>query len=297
MESEFIDWLNTQLSQQSAEDCGIGDDCAVLPAASATAIQVISTDSIVDQVHFDTRIHTPAEIGHKALAVNLSDIAAMGATPTYAVVSLIIPNHWKLELVKELYLGILDLADTFRTQIVGGDFNRHAGPLTVSITILGNATSTELKYRSGTKYGDAIYVSGPLGGSIHGHHISFQPQIALGLELAKCPAVHAITDITDGLVIDLASLLTDALGAELNEDAIPLRDTIANRSDAIHSALYDGEDFELLFTVAPEFELDFNSTAQPTSIQRIGTINDSGEITLVASDGQIRQLSKKGYQH
>lgn len=297
MESEFIDWLNTQLSQQSAEDCGIGDDCAVLPAASATAIQVISTDSIVDQVHFDTRIHTPAEIGHKALAVNLSDIAAMGATPSYAVVSLIIPNHWKLELVKELYLGILDLADTFRTQIVGGDFNRHAGPLTVSITILGNATSTELKYRSGTKYGDALYVSGPLGGSIHGHHISFQPQIALGLELAKCPAVHAITDITDGLVIDLASLLTDALGAELNEDAIPLRDTIANRSDAIHCALYDGEDFELLFTVAPEFELDFNSTAQPTSIQRIGTINDSGEITLVASDGQIRQLSKKGYQH
>ncbi|MBK96871.1 MAG: thiamine-monophosphate kinase [Planctomycetaceae bacterium] len=297
MESEFIDWLNTQLSQQSAEDCGIGDDCAVLPAASATAIQVISTDSIVDQVHFDTRIHTPAEIGHKALAVNLSDIAAMGATPSYAVVSLIIPNHWKLELVKELYLGILDLADTFRTQIVGGDFNRHAGPLTVSITILGNATSTELKYRSGTKYGDAIYVSGPLGGSIHGHHISFQPQIALGLELAKCLAVHAITDITDGLVIDLASLLTDALGAELNEDAIPLRDTIAKRSDAIHCALYDGEDFELLFTVAPEFELDFNSTAQPTSIQRIGTINDSGEITLVASDGQIRQLSKKGYQH
>ena len=297
MESEFIDWLNTQLSQQSAEDCGIGDDCAVLPAASATAIQVISTDSIVDQVHFDTRIHTPAEIGHKALAVNLSDIAAMGATPTYAVVSLIIPNHWKLELVKELYLGILGLADTFRTQIVGGDFNRHAGPLTVSITILGNATSTELKYRSGTEYGDALYVSGPLGGSIHGHHISFQPQIALGLELAKCPSVHAITDITDGLVIDLASLLTDALGAELNEDAIPLRDTIANRSDAIHCALYDGEDFELLFTVAPEFELYFNSTAQPTSIQRIGTINDSGEITLVASDGQIRQLSKKGYQH
>ena len=147
MEQQFLTWLKTRLALQTKDETGIGDDCAVVHSLPESS-HVVSTDIIVDQVHFDVSRHSPHMIGRKAIAVNLSDIAAMGASPDYAVVSLVIPMHWNLTQVQELYEGLLQLATEFSTEIIGGDFNRHEGPLAISVTIMGHQTSDGLKYRN-----------------------------------------------------------------------------------------------------------------------------------------------------
>ncbi len=296
MEQQFLAWLKTRLAHQSEVVAGIGDDCAVIHNPPDSS-HVVSTDVIVDLVHFDVSKHSPHMIGRKALAVNLSDIAAMGATPGYAVVSLIIPMGWNLIQVQELYEGLLQLASEFNTEIIGGDFNRHDGPLTISVTIMGHQTPDALKYRNTALVGDDIYVTGPLGGSILGHHLQFTPRIETGLELSLHPSVHAMTDITDGLVIDLHSMLNAKQGALLFADSIPLRSEIKEDSDALPRALYDGEDFELLFTASPQFTPADLTSNNHHDIYKIGVIQQDEGISLKDSTPNITKLSLHGYEH
>ena len=205
MEQQFLTWLKTRVALQSQEVTGIGDDCAIVHNLPESP-QVVSTDIIVDQVHFDVSSHSPHMIGRKALAVNLSDIAAMGATPDYALVSLIIPMHWNLTQVQELYEGILQLATEFNIEIIGGDFNRHEGPLTISVTIMGHQTSDALKYRDTALVGDDIYVTGhkriqvDLGDSVIGFPDSSNviwPSLVSGICAMSITAKIAITKRTN----------------------------------------------------------------------------------------------------
>ena len=149
MEAEFIRWLKATLPQQSRTQAGIGDDCSTMDLAPDLT-PVITTDALVDQVHFDIRSQSLRVIGRKSLAVNLSDIAAMGATPVYAVVSLISPRNFKLSDLQELYTGILTVAEESGTLIIGGDFNSYDGPLIVSITAIGTVPRADIKYRFGS---------------------------------------------------------------------------------------------------------------------------------------------------
>ncbi|MBA62558.1 MAG: thiamine-phosphate kinase [Planctomycetaceae bacterium] len=296
MEAEFLRWLKTTLQLQTQTHPGIGDDCSTL-VLEPHLTPVITTDSLVDQVHFDTA-HQPLEqIGWKSLAVNLSDIAAMGATPSYAVVSLITPATYSLAELQTLYKGILSLAMETGTQIVGGDFNSHRGPLTIGLTVIGQASPSQLKYRFATKETDRIFITGPLGRSIEGHHLNFTPCLAEGRILASFPAVHSITDVTDGLVIDLNSILPDGLGAILDADRIPCRNPSNDPHSDIQHALFDGEDFELLFTVDSEFDIKDLTAALPRDIYEIGAVNSNNRISIKYNDNNIQQLDITGYEH
>jgi len=296
MEAEFLSWLKKTLQLQTNNQPGIGDDCASMQF-DRNCTPLITTDALVDRVHFDLREHTLDQIGWKSLAVNLSDLAAMGATSKYAVVSLVVPDIFSMGNLQLLYHGILTLATETETLIVGGDFNTHQGPLTICITAIGEAVPAHTKYRFTSQPGDRIYVTGPLGKSILGHHLSFTPCLLEGSLLAASSHVHALTDITDGLVIDLHSILPDNLGAVLYAESIPCREPKDDTSADLRRALYDGEDFELLFTVMPDADLGDLTRDLPRAIYEIGMVDDNNQISLQHGNREQEVLNVTGYEH
>ena len=296
MEAEFIRWLKSTLPQQSPTNGGIGDDCSTMDF-NIDSTPVITTDALVDQVHFNVKSQPLDLIGRKSLAVNLSDIAAMGATPVYAVVSLITPGHFTLADLQELYTGMITLAQETGTEIIGGDFNSHDGPLTISITAIGTASRSEIKYRFTTQVNDRIFVTGPLGRSLDGHHLTFSPRLIEGSILARYPDVHSVTDITDGLVVDLDAVLTGDLGAMLQAASIPCRHPTGNSKADTSHAFYDGEDFELLFTVGAQADIGALTESLPHDIYEIGVVNQTNIIQLELQDGSKKTLGITGYEH
>ena len=296
MEADFIRRLKNTLPQQSPTHAGIGDDCSTMEF-KGDSTPVITTDALVDQVHFDVKSQPLDLIGRKSLAVNLSDIAAMGATPVYALVSLIVPKIFTISDLQELFSGMITLAQETGTEIIGGDFNSHDGPLTVSITAIGAVSPSCIKYRFTTEVNDKIFVTGPLGRSLTGHHLTFSPRLIEGSVLATYPDVHAVTDITDGLLVDLDSVLTGNLGATLQAASIPCRQPTDDPEDDISHALYDGEDFELLFTVGSQADIRPLTEALPYDIYEIGVVNQSNLIQLELEDGNTETLVITGYEH
>ena len=296
MEAEFLSWLKKTLKLQTNNEPGIGDDCASMQF-DVNCTPLITTDALVDCVHFDLREHSLDQVGWKSLAVNLSDLAAMGASSKYAVVSLVIPDTFSMADLKLLYRGILTLASQTDTLVIGGDFNTHQGPLTICITAIGQAVPIHTKYRFASQPGDRIYVTGPLGKSILGHHLSFTPRLVEGALLAGSSHVHALTDITDGLVIDLHSILSRNLGAVLYAESIPCREPTDGTSADLRRALYDGEDFELLFTVNPDADLGDLTKDLPGAIYEIGIVNESNHISLQYANSAQEILNVTGYEH
>ncbi len=277
MELELIDHLRRTLPGADHVLVGPGDDAAVL-AWQHRADVVLSVDMVMDGVDFRLEEIAPQRAGRKALAVNLSDLAAMAALPVAAVVSLALPRRGGLELAKQLYEGMVPLAQEFGVAIVGGDTNAWDAPLAVSVTVLGTTTDRGALRRGGARPGDRLLVTGPLGGSILGHHLDFTPRVREALWLAQQAELHAGIDISDGLALDLARLCQESgCGAELFADQIPISDAArrlaatpnepvqraaqqqpAQRAGLgllprpLAHALADGEDFELLLAVAPE---------------------------------------------
>jgi thiamine-monophosphate kinase len=202
----------------------------------------------MDDVDFRVSEVGPWRVGRKAMAVNLSDIAAMAAVPTAAVVSVVLPKSCGQDFAQELYRGLRERADEFQVPIVGGDTNSWAGGLVITVTVLGEVTSRGPVLRSGAKVGDTIFVTGPLGGSLAGHHLDFVPRIREALLLHQHCDLHAMIDLSDGLSSDLHHICqASGVGAVLHADALPRR----SNSGTIAAALNDGEDFELAFTVGP----------------------------------------------
>jgi thiamine-monophosphate kinase len=297
MEREFIEWLKTTLDGQTNTIPGIGDDAAVFTAPPEMK-QLLTSDCLVDEVHFDVSSTSLNLIGRKCVAASISDIAAMCGTPKYVIISIVAPRSFSLDDLKYLYEGMLSISDAYSCSIIGGDFISHDGPLTINVTILGLGNQNQLRFRFATETTDSIFVSGSLGGSRDGHHLTFEPRVELGIALGGNPAVHSLTDITDGLVIDLHSILTAGnYGATLIESDIPISPHLANDKSAIAAALYDGEDFELLFTASSEYQGHLENIPGNVAITKIGYIIQDPQILLMTESGDTTCLDVRGYSH
>jgi len=177
-EFDFIDWVKSQQTPSPFVPTPVGDDLAVLKW-SASDLLLVGADQVIDGVHFDSAVHTPRQIGKKAMNRNLSDCAAMACLPAAAVVTVALPKGTSIEYAKALYLGLKEAADVFECPIVGGDTSTWQGKLLMSVTILGNSAGVKPITRDGAKPGDVLYVTGALGGSIAGRHLSFEPRVHL----------------------------------------------------------------------------------------------------------------------
>lgn len=286
---------------------GAGDDCAVLDPGAADHLILFKTDAVVAGVHFSTDA-PPEKIGHKALGRCLSDIAAMAGTPTAALITLGLPREFDPAFVERIYTGIRALADQHGVAIVGGETTTNPERILISISLLGLVPRGRLLLRSGAKAGDAIFVTGELGGSLAGRHLEFEPRLAEARWLAEHFSVHALMDISDGLAGDLRHILeASAVGAELLKSAIPVSRAAklaakghSSAKPAIAAALTDGEDFELLFTVAASDAVPlldaWKKQFPKLHLSCIGRIIAGEGITLRDKDG-IRKLNANGYVH
>jgi len=224
----------------------VGDDCAVIGGPRDPEWRLLKTDAIIEGVHF-LPTHDPRKIGWKAFARAVSDIAAMGGEPREALVTLAIPPEREVAWIKALYAGLRKCAKQFGVEIVGGETSRSPGALFISIALTGVVKRQHCVTRGGGKNGDALFVTGRLGGSIAGKHLSFQPRLAEAQWLVANFRVHAMMDLSDGMGADLPRLAkASALGWELFEDKLPL-----TKNCTAKNAISDGEDYELLFAISP----------------------------------------------
>ena len=300
-ETELIQRLTQDLPADSSVLTGPGDDCAVLDWSGSKLL--FKTDAIVEGIHFE-RDTPPEAIGRKALARALSDIAAMSGTPTHALITLGVHADMEPSFIEAVYQGLRDCAREHHVNIVGGE-TTSLSQLTLSISLIGKASKPIL--RTGSAVGDAIFVSGELGGSLAGHHLNFDPRLKEARWLSDQDIVHAMIDLSDGLATDLRHLLSDQTGAELLTRALPIRRAAKDRArdnpsgkTALLAALTDGEDYELLFTVSSKDAvplLDGWKSAFPeTPLHCIGKITDQPGIAL-RDDKGVKPLTLHGYDH
>ncbi len=302
-EARFIAWLRVRFPRRAGVETGIGDDAAVVSGAGAR--WVVTTDMILEGTHFDLAREPIGWVGEKALNVNVSDVAAMGCVPRFAVAAIGLRRGLGVKAAKALVAGIARAARASRVELVGGDTNSHAGGLVVAITLLGVAPrGTRPILRSGARPGDAVCVTGTLGGSILGKHLRFAPRVAAALALRRAACVHAMIDLSDGLSTDLGHVLEESgVGARIEADRLPVSAAarkLARRSgrSSLDHALHDGEDFELLFTV-PQREarhVDGRSFGG-VRVTRIGTITREPGAWIEGPQGAKARLLPHGYQH
>jgi len=275
---------------------GIGDDTAVLSLGKGPGEKFVlfTTDMIVEDVHF-TRAMPASAIGRKALACNISDVAAMGGVPKFAVVSLGVPPFLEIRFVSELYQGINRLARRFGIGVVGGDTVK-SQKIILSVALIGEVQREHLVTRAGARAGDVIFVTGPLGRSFEtDKHLSFMPRIAESQFLVKHFGPSAMIDISDGLASDLGHIVESSHGgACLYEERIP-----KTPGATLKEALTDGEDFELLFTLSNEQgQRLLKLKNKKFRFYPIGEIVAQKEkITLMDSQGRKRNVTMKGFEH
>lgn len=305
MESELIAHLRRRLPAHPLVRLGLGDDAAVLRMADVDDC-VMTVDLLTDQVDFELSKIDPRRVGRKALAVNLSDLAAMAAEPLAAVVALALPRSGGMDLAVAIYEGMLPLAAEYDLPIVGGDTNSWDGPLAISVTLLGRVTGRGPLVRGGALPGDRILLTGPFGGSILGHHLDFQPRVAEALLLAERYELHAGIDASDGLSTDLAHLAAESgCGAELHTASVPIADDarrlaekLSDGSTPLDHALGDGEDFELILAVPPH-EAGRMIADHPLDVMLydVGQFVAAPGLWQVDAGGRRRPLSRTGYRH
>ena len=304
-EWKLIDWIRerTRLDPR-AVPLGPGDDMAIVRLAGESEC-LITVDALVEGTHFDLAKATPREVGYKALAVSLSDAAAMAALPVCAVAWVTLPNGRDMAFAKEISRGLADAAQRFDCPIVGGDIVSGEAPLSVGTALVARADGVEPVRRSGAKAGDRLFVTGELGGSVLGRHLSFVPRIAEARILARTVMLHAMIDLSDGLSTDLGHLCEESrTGAEVGAEAVPIsadaqRLSEADGRPALEHALNDGEDFELLFAVGPEDgeRLAAKNPLGGIRLTRIGRVTENRETTLVRADGRREPLEPRGWEH
>ena len=256
-EFELIAQLTRSLAGNPTVLTGAGDDCAVLDLGLPGRCLLLKTDAVVEGIHF-LPTAPPEQIGHKALARCLSDVAAMGGKGVAALITLGLPNGFDPAFVQKIYDGMNALALKHGVAIVGGETTTNPERLLLSVALLGEVAKGKAILRAGAKAGDAIFVTGELGGSIVKKHLEFEPRLAQGQWLAEQFSVHAMIDISDGLANDLQHILKAShVGAELLAKSIPISREARVRAKnngadktPLAAALGDGEDFELLFTIA-----------------------------------------------
>jgi thiamine-monophosphate kinase len=250
----------------------------------------------------------PEKIGHKALGRCLSDIAAMAGTPTAALITLALPREFDPGFIKGVYAGINSLAERYQAAIAGGETTTNPDRLLISVAMLGTVTKGKCVLRSGAKAGDAIFVTGELGGSLAARHLEFEPRLHEARWLAEHFNIHSMIDVSDGLAGDLRHLLrANQLGAELHSDSIPISRTARLQARAESSAkppllaaLTDGEDFELLFTVASQEAVPlldaWKKQFPQLKLTCIGKISAAPGVAIRDKQG-VKPLTVHGYTH
>jgi len=304
---------------------GIGDDAAVVEPDRG-ALSVITTDAMVDGVHFDRAFSPMDAVGGKVLAVNLSDLAAMGAVPRHALLSLALPDTLPLTDVDALLDGLLAVAARFRTALVGGNITRSPGPLYLDVTAVGSVRRRRVLTRAGARPGDDLYVSGELGGAAAGlswmrdgmpnqppevamedcrrRYLCPEPRVRLGTQLGRNRAARACIDLSDGLADAIRQLSrVRGVGAKIDAALIPIAPgarhwSEAHDADPILAAMTGGEDYELLFAASPKMRRRVavaRRLAGKLSVTRIGEITKDPALVLVR-DGRAAEFPA-GYEH
>jgi thiamine-monophosphate kinase len=299
-EFDYIDWVRRQTPGHPRVLIGPGDDTAALHFRG-DAPCLATTDMLLDGSCFRLAEAGPRLVGRKAMAVNLSDIAAMAGLPRFALVSVGLPRAGGRAIAEELYHGLREMADDFDTVLVGGDTNSWDGPLAISVTLLGEASERGPVRRNGARPGDWLLVTGPLGGSIRGKHLTFTPRVREALALHALAPLHAMIDISDGLAADVFHICRESrCGAVLRAETIPIAAEARAEQDgrsALEHALADGEDFELVFAVAAEHACRLLA-AQPVpgiTLFHIGECVPDG--LWLEQGGQRTLLEPQGYVH
>lgn len=308
----------------AAGQTGIGDDAAVLPLGKGQSL-LVTVDTLVEGVHFERAFSSPAALGRKSLAVSLSDIAAMGGTPRWFVLSLGAPARTPVRVVRELYRGMLALARRADVHLVGGDTVASPAGLTVSITLLGTAAPNEVVYRSGARPGDLVCVSGTLGDAALGLALlrrdpgrwrttrparrlcAPEARVALGRELGRARIATAMIDISDGLVQDLGHIArASGVGARVHLDRLPLSRSFRTHCPACTENFWEpvlsgGEDYELLCTVPPRRRVQLEQAAARagTPVTCIGEITASapGSVIVSGPGGEPVETRRTGFTH
>ncbi len=298
-ELALIDWIRQQAKSATGLQVGIGDDAAVWQVGGKSLL--LTTDMLMEDVDFRLSETSATLIGRKAMAVNLSDIAAMAGRPLVALVAVALPKERGFEFARELHQGMQSIAEEFGVAIIGGDTNTWNKPLVVTVTLIGEATDRGAVRRSGAKPGDWLFVTGSLGGSIQGKHLSFTPRIREALALHEVVDLHAMIDLSDGLSADLHHILDESgVGATLFAESIPISDIARQLTDGrspLEHALSDGEDFELLFSVSAEDGRRLVAGASAVSTTHIGQIESVSGCQLRTPDGLLVPLSRSGWEH
>jgi thiamine-monophosphate kinase len=298
-EFDYIAWLRARTPADPRVLIGPGDDCAALAPQARELL--VTTDMLMDGTDFVVAEVGPRRAGRKAMAANLSDIAAMAGVPVAVVVSVALPRGAGRQFPEQLYLGLRDVADAFNVPVVGGDTNSWAGPLVISVTALGVATGRGPVRRAGARPGDWVFVTGPLGGSILGRHLDFTPRVREALALHAAVELHAMCDISDGLAADLNHILQESgCGAVLAADAVPVAPAAVELSRTsgqtpLRHALGDGEDFELVFTVSPTDGAKLLREPPVPGLVKVGECVASG--LWLEADGQREPLEPTGWVH
>jgi thiamine-monophosphate kinase len=299
---------------------GIGDDAAVVEPAR-NLLEVLTTDCQVEGVHFDQTFVGASDIGHKALAVNLSDLAAMGAAPRVALLSLVLPPAMPVASVDAIVDGLTALAARARISIVGGNIARSTGPLIVDVTATGTVHRRRVLLRGGGRPGDDLYVTGTIGGAAAGlrrlfaaeasppsreerdalvtdpcvmRYLRPEPRTRFGLLLGRNRAARACVDLSDGLADGLRQIGdASGLGAVVEVDALPVED-----GATLRDALEGGEDYELLFAVSPRMRSRLRNARRLASdlrVTRIGRLT-SDRAMLLNRNGRTEELPS-GFEH
>ena len=302
---------------------GIGDDAAVLRPIPSGEYLVITTDMLLEGVDFRPEWTTPHRLGCKSIAVNMSDLAAMGARPLFFTVSLAVPSTISSRWILDFYDGLSEPAHSMGAQLIGGDLSHTGNGIVISVTALGQSVGRKILYRSGGRTGDLLYVTGVLGRSAAGLkllkdgcvrprlrsqkealrvHQSPEPRCDAGQWLAQSGLVHCMMDLSDGLSTDLPRMCeSSGLGAEIHLNDLPVfPESKSWDCDPVDMALHGGEDFELLFAV-PNTHMDLLEKRYPSNLPRITRIGkmtrDVGKVWVMESGEPRRLLQNRGYDH
>jgi thiamine-monophosphate kinase len=300
-EDDITRWFREQRDFPPAEiPIGIGDDMAQIALGAGSSV-LITTDMLLDGTHFVVEQAGLRRVGYKSMAASLSDCAAMATIPIGAVVAVGLPRGFSEGQMRELHSGILSAADKYNCPLVGGDITSwtDAGRLVVCVSMLSKPGDKPPVRRSGAKVADVICVTGSLGGSGVRKHLDFEPRVKEALEMARIADLHAMMDISDGLSTDLNRICCQSgVGAMVKASDIPLADDARLRTDPLAAALNEGEDFELLFTLAPDqWDKLRSQWRDPLPLTAVGRVTDTGRMEIRMPDGNVIDLEPGGYEH
>jgi thiamine-monophosphate kinase len=314
----LIDRIAGRVNQMAGVRIGIGDDAAAIDP-TAGCVSLVSADMLLEGVHFDLTLCDPVTLGRKSLAVNLSDIAAMGGRPRYCLLSLAIPHDLPVNFIDGFITGFLACGEEFDVTLIGGDTCSSRGGLVVAVTVIGEQCPERVIRRKGALPGDLIFVTGTLGDSAlglrllrHGEksgeavrkHLDPAPRVREGLLLAEAGIPTAMIDVSDGLLADLGHILKiSGVGARIELAKLPLSDAFASYrhepgADPYLLPLTGGEDYELLFTVPPSKSELLMAILEPLGMRvtLIGEIAAEG-LSVIGPDGSNHRVTVLGYNH